>query len=72
MLVFMTKIRQNIDNKFDLDKLDLYQEGLTTIPIGSTRSVKLRRGSAIHPTSDEDIVYSIWKHMAVHKRTGRA
>ena len=38
-------------------------EGLTTIPLGSTRLVKFQRGSAIHPAMDEDIVYSAWKHV---------
>lgn len=31
LLVFISKIRQNIDNKFDLDKLDQYQESLSCI-----------------------------------------
>lgn len=31
LLVFITKIRQNIDNKFDLDRLDQYQESLSCI-----------------------------------------
>ena len=26
--------------------------------------MKFRRGSAMHPVMDEDIVYSIWKHIA--------
>ena len=31
LLVFMSKVRQNINNKFDLDQLDLYQESLSSI-----------------------------------------
>ena len=31
LLVFISKVRQNIDNKFDLDKLDQYQESLSCI-----------------------------------------
>ena len=31
LLVFISKIRQNIDNKFDLDRLDQYQESLSCI-----------------------------------------
>ena len=31
LLVFITKVRQNIDNKFDLDKLDSYQESLSSV-----------------------------------------
>ena len=30
LLVFMTKARQNIDNKFDFDKLNLYQDSLSS------------------------------------------
>ena len=47
MLVFMTKIRQNIDNKFDLDKLDLYQESLSSI-VYATKYMK-------------DVHKTIWK-----------
>ena len=31
LLVFISKVRQNIDNKFDLETLDLYQEALSSI-----------------------------------------
>ena len=31
LLVFMTKVRQNIDNNFDFEKLNLYQESLSSI-----------------------------------------
>lgn len=31
LLLFMSKVRQNIDNEFDLETLDLYQEALSSI-----------------------------------------
>lgn len=31
LLVFISKVRQNIDNKFDLETLDLYQEALSCV-----------------------------------------
>ena len=31
LLVFISKVRQNIDNEFDLETLDLYQEALSSI-----------------------------------------
>ena len=31
ILVFISKVRQNIDNKFDLETIDLYQDALSSI-----------------------------------------
>lgn len=47
LLVFMTKVRQNIDNKFDFDKLNLYQESLSSI-VYATKYMK-------------DVHKTIWK-----------
>lgn len=47
ILVFVTKIRQNIDNKYDLDILDLYQESLSSI-VYATKYMK-------------DVHKTIWK-----------
>lgn len=43
-------------------------KGSTTIPIGSTLQM-LSNGNRSYPEKDKDIVYSLWKHKAVHKRT---
>ncbi len=47
LLVFMSKVRQNINNKFDLDQLDLYQESLSSI-VYATKYMK-------------DVHKTIWK-----------
>lgn len=47
LLVFITKVRQNIDNKFDLDKLDSYQESLSSL-VYATKYMK-------------DVHKTIWK-----------
>lgn len=47
LLVFITKVRQNIDNKFDLDKLDSYQESLSSV-VYATKYMK-------------DVHKTIWK-----------
>ena len=47
LLVFITKVRQNIGNKFDLDKLDSYQESLSSV-VYATKYMK-------------DVHKTIWK-----------
>lgn len=47
ILVFITKVRQNIDNKYNLEKLDLYQDSLTSL-VYSTKYMK-------------DVHKTIWK-----------
>ena len=47
----------------------MYYKSLTTIP---SREYTQAGGNAEHLDRGGDIVFSAWKHAAVHKRTGRA